>query len=246
MKICHTTQKQPPIIIKRRFSMICNELIFAVHATVIMAALAGACWYGKEALIALICLCGVLANLFVIKQITLFGFDVVSTDVFALVGLVGLTFIQEFFGQAAARKTIIINFALLFFYLVMTSFHLWYAPNIFDVTQAHFAVLLAPTFRIIAASATAYLISQASLLFLTGISSSFTQGKYFTARTLLSVALAQLIDTLLFSFLALYGMVHAIGHIILVSYSVKLIVLACATPCIALMRRLITSSGNHS
>lgn len=231
---------------KANFYMIYNELIFAFHATIIMAAIAGACWYCKEALIALICLCGVLANLFVIKQITLCEFDVVSTDAFALAGLVGLTLIQEFFGQAMARKTIIINFAGLFFYLIMTQFHLWYIPNIFDVTQTHFAVLLAPTFRIIAASATAYLLSQASLLFLMRIVTLLTAGKYFTARTLISIALAQLIDTLLFSFLALYGMVHAIGHIILVSYSVKLIALACATPCIALMRRLITSSGNHS
>lgn len=223
-----------------------NELLFALHATVIMAAIAGACWYGKEALIALICLCGVLANLFVIKQISLVGFDVVSTDVFALAGLVGLTLLQEFFGETVARKTIIINFALLFFYLAMTQFHLWYTPNMFDTTHTHFAILLSPTFRIIAASASAYLLSQASLLYLMRVSTSFMQEKYVTARTLISIALAQLIDTILFSFLALYGIVHAVGDIILVSYSIKLIALACATPCIALMRRLITSSGKQS
>jgi queuosine precursor transporter len=223
-----------------------NELIFLLHAGSIMATVLAAVWYGKEALIALICLCSVLANLFVLKQITLCGFDVVSTDVFALAGLVGLTLVQELFGAKLARKTITINFALLFFYLAMTHFHLWYFPNPFDTTQHHFVALLSPSLRIIIASAVSYLISQICLLVVTRLAEKFTHGAYFTARTMASIALAQLIDTILFSFLALYGMVHSIGHIVLVSYSIKIIALACATPCVALARLFFTSSGNQS
>jgi queuosine precursor transporter len=223
-----------------------NEFIFLLHAGTIMTAVLAAVWYGKEALIAFVCICSILANFFVIKQITLCGFEVVSTDVFALAGLIGITLIQEFFGEGLARKAIVLNFALLIFYFAMTQFHLWYLPNQFDVTQLHFAALLAPTFRIISASLVSYLITQLCLVGITRCTTYLTKGSHFTTRTIISIALAQLVDTILFSFLALYGMVHTIGHIIVISYSIKLIALVCATPFVMLARRMGTSSGNQS
>jgi queuosine precursor transporter len=229
---------------KESLLVMTNELIFILHASSIMATVLAAFWYGKEALIALISLCSILANFFVLKQITLCGFDIVSADVFALAGLIGLTLIREFFGTTLARKTIVINFALLFFYLAMTQFHLWYLPNPFDTTQSHFVALLSPSLRIIGASAASFLITQISLLVLTRLAETITRGAYFAARTMTSIALAQLIDTILFSFLALYGMVHSVGHIILISYSIKIIALACATPFVIIARRFISSSGN--
>jgi len=49
-------------------------------------------------------------------------------------------------------------------------------------------------------------------------------------RYCLSTALSQLFDTIVFSFLGLYGLVHNIGHLIIVSYTIKILVIMLSTP----------------
>ena len=47
---------------------------------------------------------------------------------------------------------------------------------------------------------------------------------------MIALATSQLIDTIIFSYGALYGTVHSVGSIIVVSYLVKLAAIACTAP----------------
>ena len=51
--------------------------------------------------------------------------------------------------------------------------------------------------------------------------------------------LTQLIDTVLFSIIALYGLVHSMGDIILMSYLIKVIIILCLAPFTTIAKRLI-------
>ncbi len=117
-----------------------NELIFFFHIFCVVLSLIIATKLGKEALVTTICLQSILANFFLCKQITLFSFNTISTDIFAVGGLFGMNLLQEFYGKTIVRKTILINAFLLCFYLAMSAFQLWYTPNHFD--QAHNAFML--------------------------------------------------------------------------------------------------------
>ena len=64
-----------------------NEIIFTFHVVVIAAGSLFALFLGKEALACFIGLLGILSNLFVTKQIVLFGLTVTSSDAFAVGGI---------------------------------------------------------------------------------------------------------------------------------------------------------------
>jgi uncharacterized PurR-regulated membrane protein YhhQ (DUF165 family) len=108
-----------------------NELIFIVHTVVIAAFALGALALGCTSLVAFVCSCCILANLFVVKQITLFGLTATCADAFTVGATIGLNMLQEYFGKEIAKKTIWINFFLLIFYAIVSQIHLIYIPHAF-------------------------------------------------------------------------------------------------------------------
>lgn len=216
--------------------MIPNELIFLIHATLIGLAALGALALGRSALVAFVVVQCILANLFVLKQTTLFGFNATCADAFTIGATIGLNMLQEYFGKAITRKTIWLNFFLLVFYAAVSQIHLWYTPSSFDVTQNHFSALLGFMPRIVVASFTVYLIAQMVDYKLYGWLKKVWTSRFLVLRNYASIAVSQLVDTILFSFLGLYGIVENIGEIILISYAIKLVAIVVATPIVASSR----------
>ena len=71
-----------------------NELIFLFHLVISLIFLGLAIRLGKIALGLYIGLSGVLANLFVVKQVQLFGLNATASDVFVIGGILGLNLLQ--------------------------------------------------------------------------------------------------------------------------------------------------------
>lgn len=202
-----------------------NVFLFFLHNLAIVLSLLGALSFRKEMLICLVCLMGVLSNLFVLKQITLFGYSVTCADVFAVGTSLGLNLIQEYWGKATAKRTIWLSFFCLIFFLCMTQFHLSYIPNEYDCTSGAFDTILCFAPRIVAASFVSYLISQSFECYFFGALTEWLSGRFFIFRNYCSLSLSQLIDTVMFSFLGLYGIAGNITHIIIVSYFIKLVII---------------------
>ena len=129
-----------------------NELIFFAHIIVVMSTVLGALLLGEQALVALVALCGILANVFVVKQVTLFGLEVTASDVYMIGAVCGLNLLQEFYGRQSAKRTIKVSFMLMFFYLILSQLHLLFLPSPFDTAHIHFVALFTPMTRIIIAS----------------------------------------------------------------------------------------------
>jgi uncharacterized integral membrane protein (TIGR00697 family) len=216
-----------------------NEIIFLVHTLIIVGAMLASLGLGQSALVAFISLQCVLANLFVLKQITIFGFSATCADAFTIGATLGLNLLQEYFGREIAKKTIYINFFALIFFAIIPQIHLWYMPSTFDISQGAFSLLLTPMPRIIVASFIAFFISQNVDYLLYGFLRRIWTHKWLVARNYASVSVSQLVDTILFSLLGLYGLVSNIGHIILVSYLIKLIAIAVGTPLVAFSRHFV-------
>ena len=87
-----------------------NELIFIFHCLIIASSSLFALFLGSYGLVAFICIQCILANLFVIKQITLFGYTATCSDAFTVGATLGLNLLQEYFGKNITKKTIWINF----------------------------------------------------------------------------------------------------------------------------------------
>lgn len=215
-----------------------NEYIFITHITFMSLATLIALRIGKEALITLISLQAILANLFVVKQISLLGFTATGSDAFTIGTVLGLNLLQEYYGKKAAQQAIWISFFALVFYGIVSQIHLSYMPHLLDDMHPHFHAILGVMPRIIIASFSVYFIAQQLDVFLYGTLKRVFEGKYLVARNYFSVLLVQLVDTILFSFFGLYGILDNIPDIIMVSYTIKVVAILIATPFLLLSKKI--------
>lgn len=206
-----------------------NEIIFFIHIILIIAFANGALRLGKEALTAWVSLQAILANLFVIKQIVLFGFNVTCSDVFAIGSIFGLNLLQEHHGRDAAKRTAKICFYFMLFFALMSQVHLLYTPSIHDVSHLSFVNILSPAPRLLLASLAAFfIVQQIDVRLFHFLKIRFPKLPLF-ARNGISLTLSQFLDTILFSFFGLFGLVANIWDIIFVSFVLKLLIVACTS-----------------
>lgn len=215
-----------------------NEILFFLHVIVVLGFVLAALRLGKEALIVCTALQAVLANFFVLKQTNLFGFTVTCSDVFAVGCIASLNLIQEYFNKETARKAIWISSFALLFYVLMTQFHLLYLPSVADTTQASFAALLKITPRLLLASLTTFfLVQQFDIYLFTFLKKRFAKNS-FAMRSGISLMTTQLIDTILFTLLGLYGLGFSIIDIIIISFLLKALIISLSLPINMIARRL--------
>jgi len=212
-----------------------NEILFFAHILFILLFLAIAVRLGQGALTVYIGLSAVLANLFVVKQMTLFGFQVTCSDVFAVGGILGLNLLQDLYGKEAARRSIRASLFAMILFVAMSQMHLFYTPSVFDQTQSAYVAILGQTPRIVVASLIVYYVVQRIDVLFFAFLKRFIQN--LGTRLLLSLLVNQALDTILFSFLGLYGLVASLFDIIIVSYIVKCTIIAASSYIAGLLKR---------
>lgn len=214
-----------------------NIALFVAHKSLISLTTLFFLYLGKEALTAYVSLLFVIANIFVIKQIQLGGYNATGADAFIIGISFSINLLQEYWGKETARKAIIISFACSALYLIMTFIHLAYKPAAFDSSQVHFVYLMKHSARIIVASFISYSITQTADTYLYAFTKKITEGKLFVLRNYISMLSSQLFDTILFSCLGLYGIVNNLGHIIVISYLIKVAAVFLSTPFMIFARK---------
>lgn len=207
-----------------------NEFLFLAQILLIICFALGALKLGQAALTAWVAIQALIANLFVLKQITLFGFHVTASDAFAVGSLLGLNFLQEYYTQEEARKATLICFFFMAFFAIASQLHLLYKPSVHDTSQSAFHMLLSPSPRLLLASmGIFFLIQQIDIRMFAFLKKSLPQAS-FALRATMTLILSQLLDTILFSFAGLYGLVASVIDIILISFAIKLIVIFLFSP----------------
>lgn len=207
-----------------------NELLFFSHIFLLIVAIFVALRLGKEALIASLSLQTVIANLFVTKQMVCFGFHITCTDVYTIGALFSLNLLQEFYGKQIAKQAVWITFFLLFFFIVMSQIHLRYIPSPYDVMQGSLQKLLGTSPRIMLSSFAVSLFCQRLDIFIYGWLKKIFPSKALLTRFGGASLFSQFIDTVLFSFFALYGLMHSMSDIIFMSYLIKVMIIFCMAP----------------
>lgn len=219
-----------------------NEFLFFFHVLLVVGFGFGALKMGKASLIALIALQAVLANLFVIKQICFFGFHVTCSDVFAIGSIFGINLLREYHGQKTAVKALWTCFFASLFFVTMAQIHLLYLPSPYDTAHPAFQSILSLSSRLLVASLGVFIFVQRIELKLFG----FLREKFhilpLSLRNGLSVSMAQFLDTFLFSLFGLWGVVANLTDVIVISFLIKLVIIALMSPLIHFSRRFISNS----
>jgi len=217
-----------------------NEITFVTHTIIIALFAIGAVRLGRGALTAFVTSCWIMGNLFVIKEATIFGLQVVTSDGFAIGANVGINLLREYYGKPAAKNGIWIGFYTAVFFMLMCIIHLIYVPNSFDTTHIHFVALLGRMTRIVCASFIVSFLSKNLNLFLFDQMKNRFGENYFALSSFLSLSISQLVDTTLFAFIALYGNVHSIWQIIIFSTIVKCVAIGISIPCVTFAKAFVS------
>lgn len=220
-----------------------NELIFIFHVLVIVLFLLLALRMGKGCLLSIVALQAVAANLFVIKQIKLFTRTVTCADVFIVGSFLGINLLQEYFGKEDAKKAIKISFFCMIFFLIMSKIHLAYVPSEHDTANESFQNILSNSPRIVISSILVFFLTQRLDIIFFGFLKKMFKGRFFVARMFLSSLTAQLLDTILFTFCALKGLVNSMFDVIILSFLIKSLVVLFAAPLTKLSRFVIKNRG---
>jgi queuosine precursor transporter len=215
-----------------------NECIFFGHLFLVIAFLWFSLKKGKGALLLFVTLQALFANLFLIKQIHLFGWDVTCSDVYAVGALLGLNFLREIYGVEAAKRAITLSFSSLLFFLCMSQMHLFYLPNAFDDTQSSFYKIFSSTPRIVVASFCIFYLVQRFDSWFFGLLKKRWE-KHFFFRMNGSLFCSQLLDTILFTLLGLFGVVQSVVDVIVVSFSIKALVILFSSGALPFLQPLI-------
>lgn len=217
-----------------------NEQLFLIHLIAVSLIVLLALKLGKEALISLMSVFVITMNIFITKQINLISLTLTTTDCFTIgIGLI-LNLIQEYWSKDEAIKSTKISFFMAVIFLIMACFQLSYIPDLSDNgMHDHFVGILNYTPRIIIASLISFFVTQTIDANLYAYLKKKLGKKYFILRNYGSLIVSQAVDTVLFSFLGLYGIVSDITDIIFASYIIKILAILLATPFVAFTRKFI-------
>lgn len=220
-----------------------NEIIFLVSIVFIALSSILALYLSATALTALVCLQIVLMNLFVTKQMVLCGLNATTADALGIGAVLGINLLREYYGALVARKTVYLSFAIVIFYTIITWLQLAYVPAACDVQQVHFVAILGQMPRILTASLFTYMFVESIEYYLYDYYKRKFDGRYFIIRNYGVVLVTQLIDTVLFTFLGLYGLVDNVYEVITVSYVIKAVTIICMTPLLVFCKKILEWLG---
>ncbi|MFZ4098872.1 MAG: queuosine precursor transporter [Chlamydiia bacterium] len=220
-----------------------NELI-VMFLSVGCAALAlAAVRLGAQALVTLCVLYAVFMNVFVCKQILLFGWESSAADALSMGAALSINLLREFHGAQQARQAIWLSAAGGFCCSGVASLILLMTPSPSDLAHPALLQIWSATPRILVASIGSFLLCE----FLEVRAYGWLQRRWhshpWVGRHLLCTGGSQILDTLLFTVIGLYGVVSPLLEIGCVSLVIKFFVLVSTGPLLLLSRWILPSEG---
>lgn len=189
---------------------------------------------GQVALGSWVALQGILANIFALKEISLFGFCASAGDPLAVGALFSLSLFNARFGRKESLRLCLISLGLLLLFAAASRLHLLYTPHPSDLYHQAYAALLTPAPRLLLASIAAFAAGQAiDLLFMGLLGRALPLPARIIGATLLGTAL----DTAVFSLVGLRGILPHLAELSIVAYLGKLLGVALSIPFSLLARR---------
>lgn len=202
-------------------------------------------FFGKTGLYIWIPISTILANIQVLKMVDLFSIGVTLGNITYASSFLVTDILSENYGKKAARKAVFIGFFSLTATVIIMNIALNFKPNEFDFIQKSLNNIFAILPRIALASLIAYGTSQLHDIWAYSFwKNLFPQDKFLWLRNNASTMVSQLIDSILFTFIAFWGLLpHGeFIQILITTYLLKWIVAAIDTPFLYLSKFMFKRS----
>lgn len=202
-----------------------NTAIFFIQILILGLTTALVARYRSSEMPAWIFLEMLLCNLFVLKEVDLFGFSSTAAEGLAVSVVLGLNLYQEIHGKKAVMGVLLKSFCGIFLFLTLFFLHNAYIPNAFDKTQEMFLFLYAPLPRMLLVSLSLFFFLEILDIVLFQYLKKVLDKASFFIRAFLLTILVEGIDSTLFTFFALGDWVGDPLSVIVVSWGIKVVAL---------------------
>ena len=190
-------------------------------------------FFGKLGLYIWIPIATILANIQVLKMVDLLSIGVTLGNITYASSFLVTDILSENYGEKSARKAVLIGFFSLASTIIIMQIALMFKPNAFDFIQESLKNIFAVLPRIALASLIAYGISQFHDVWAYELWKKLFPGiKYLWLRNNASTMVSQLIDSVIFTSIAFWGLLpkSEFIQILITTYVLKLIVAVIDTP----------------
>lgn len=197
--------------------------------------------FSKTGIYAWIALATVIANIEVVKCVDIFGLPLTLGNVTYGSIFLATDILNEKYGREKAQKGVFLGFFSLLVLTLFTQIDLLYIPSSNDFAQGAMQTIFALTPRICLGSMLAYLVSNTMDVFLyKKIRDILPSNKFLWVRNNAATMTSQLVDTILFTFIAFFGVfpLSIVLKLCFTTYVLKLIIAVCDTPFLYLAKRI--------
>ncbi len=168
-------------------------------------------FFGRAGLYAWIAISTVVANIQVLKTIEIFGFVTAEGNIIYASIFLAMDILNENYGRKSARRGIMLGFFMLIAVTILMQMTLKFIPHESDTMGPALDSIFSFFPRIVFASLTAYLISQYINVTLFQLIKSWTKERFLWMRNIFSTVVAQLVDNIIFTYIAFVGLFGIFG-----------------------------------
>lgn len=200
--------------------------------------------FGKMGLFIWVPISVIIANIQVIQGVSLFGFAATLGNIVYASSFLVTDILSENYGRKEANRAVWIGFFSLVSMTLLMNIALLFQPlgdEFSKSTHESISNIFSIMPRIVIASFTAYLISQKHDVWAYHMWKKRFKGRRFIwVRNNLSTMVSQLIDSIIFTLIAFYGVyeTEVLIEIVLTTYVLKWIVAAADTPFVYMANRM--------
>lgn len=202
--------------------------------------------YGKSGLLAMNVMVTILANIEVLLLVNAFGIEMTLGNILFASTFLITDVLSENHSKRDANRAVIISSVCSVLFVLISQLWLLYTPSANDWAQGAFKTIFAVTPRVVCVSLVVYLVSQLTDVWLYHKWWDWCKKRFGNARSGLwirnngSTLISQLFNTLLYTFLAFYGMypIEVLWSIFLSSYAIYIVTSLLDTPVVYWCRRI--------
>lgn len=198
-------------------------------------------YFGKTGLYIWTAIAAIIANIQVVKTVELFGFIATLGNIVYGTTFLVTDILSENHGKKEARKAVFVGFASLITMTILMQLAIMFKPDASDFSQEALTTIFSFMPRIVIASLTAYWLSQLHDIWAYHLwKNKFPQKKFLWMRNNFSTMISQLIDSVVFCFIAFWGVfeLDIFWSILWTTYIFKWIVAAADTPFLYIAKSL--------
>ena len=219
-----------------------NELLWIIFALTNFI-LFIACYklFGKTGIFVWIAMGTILANIQVMKTVTLFGIEATLGNIMYGTIFLATDALSEKYGKKSAQKAVYLGFFTLAVSIIIMQLALKFNPNQYDTAQPHLDAIFGFYLRVAGASLVAYLISQTLDVYIFHkIKEKLPDTKWLWVRNNVATIISQIFDTAIFVSIAFIGVMDSdiIWQIFISTFIIKMMVALLDTPFVYLVKKI--------